>query len=82
MYKKAQNSNAVIRLEDGAYIPKPPDGQWTPDWQAYLDWIAAGNIAAPNTDDNIPALKRQALASLELSDRVFIRCGKAGVQSC
>ena len=37
-------SEAVIRLSDNAYIPLDPDNT---DYQAYLAWVALGNVAEP-----------------------------------
>jgi hypothetical protein len=48
MYKLHKNLagdiNAVIRLEDGAFIPMNPDNT---DYQAYLAWVAQGNTPQP-----------------------------------
>jgi hypothetical protein len=38
------NENAVIRIEDGAFIPFSPDNT---DYQAYLAWVAEGNTPLP-----------------------------------
>ena len=40
--KKIQN--AVIRIEDNAFIPFDPDNT---DYQAYLKWLAKGNEPLP-----------------------------------
>ena len=34
--------NAILRKEDGAWIPKSPGNR---DYQEYLEWVAAGNTA-------------------------------------
>jgi hypothetical protein len=37
-------TGGVIRATDSAVIPPDPGNV---DWQAYQDWLAAGNVAAP-----------------------------------
>ena len=37
-------SQVVIRLSDNACIPFDPDNT---DYQAYLKWVAEGNVAEP-----------------------------------
>ena len=45
MYKlfkdKITNSEAIIRIEDGALIPKSEENT---DYQAYLAWLTEGNV--------------------------------------
>jgi len=38
------NENLILRLPDNAYIPNDPDNT---DWQAYQEWLAAGNTPLP-----------------------------------
>jgi hypothetical protein len=48
MYKLIKDSfgnvNVVERLSDNAFIPFDPDNT---DYQAYLAWVAKGNIPEP-----------------------------------
>ena len=44
MYKLTQYPNQVIRTSDNAYIPMD---EANTDYQAYLAWVALGNVAEP-----------------------------------
>ena len=49
MYKQYKDlmgniANAIIRLEDNAFIPFDPANT---DYQAYLKWVSEGNTAQP-----------------------------------
>jgi hypothetical protein len=48
MYKQAKFKNellqVIIRTNDGVFIPFAPDNT---DYQAYLAWVALGNVAEP-----------------------------------
>lgn len=37
-------TNCIKRLPDGACIPNDPENT---DWQAYQEWLAAGNTPLP-----------------------------------
>jgi hypothetical protein len=72
-YKLILNeSNSILRIEDGAIIPEGHNG----DWQLYEAWLAEGNT--PQPADELPAPVRQldattlrlALFKLDLLDDV------------
>jgi hypothetical protein len=72
-YKLILNeSNSILRIEDGAIIPEGHNG----DWQLYEAWLAEGNT--PQPADELPAPVRQldattlrlALLKLNLLDDV------------
>jgi hypothetical protein len=44
MYKLFNNSQTILRVADGAYIPFDPANT---DYQAYLKWLAEGNEPLP-----------------------------------
>jgi hypothetical protein len=44
--------NGVLRLSDGAYIPRSDSNN---DWIVYQDWLKAGNI--PHADDTPAGIK-------------------------
>ena len=44
MYKLFQPPFAILRLSDNALIPFDPDNT---DYQAYLAWLAEGNVPTP-----------------------------------
>lgn len=43
MYQLTGNPNIIKRLEDGAFIPCDERNS---DYQAYLSWVAEGNVIA------------------------------------
>jgi hypothetical protein len=46
--------DTILRLEDGAFIPPDPANT---DYQAYLEWVAAGNEPEPAPEPvPVPAL--------------------------
>ncbi|GHD63902.1 DUF4376 domain-containing protein [Jeongeupia chitinilytica] len=64
-YKLTQNTDVVIRLEDGTSIPR--GHRW---WDDYEAWIAEGNT--PEMAVGLDSLRDQALATLpgwELTER-------------
>lgn len=72
-YKLIQNQpNSIIRLEDGAIIPKGLNG----DWQLYEAWLAEGNTPQPADEQPKPireldaATLRLTLLKLNLLDDV------------
>lgn len=44
LYQLTASGTAILRETDGAFIPIAPGNL---DYQAYLAWVAAGNIADP-----------------------------------
>lgn len=38
------DESTILRLPDHAFIPNDPDNT---DWQAYQEWLAAGNTPLP-----------------------------------
>lgn len=60
-------SNAVVRIEDGAWIPADPDNA---DHRAYLEWLAAGNTPEP-----VPVVdwRPAAAADLNIKREQFLR---------
>jgi hypothetical protein len=38
------STTQIKRLPDNAFIPNDPDNT---DWQAYQEWLAAGNVPLP-----------------------------------
>ena len=69
------NGNCILRISDGASIPKDTGNC---DYIAYQNWLAAGNTPdpAPAPPNPLPAL---AQAALTKSDVTVIRCYSAGV---
>jgi hypothetical protein len=47
IYGGAINDRQIKRLSDNAFIPFDPDNT---DYQAYLEWVAAGNTPEPAED--------------------------------
>lgn len=70
MYKKTQ-TDAIIRVEDGAFIPADPRNQ---DYAAYLAWVASGNTALSADAPPALPLKSQAQTALDASEITMIRC--------
>lgn len=56
MYRLSTRWGGVVRLIDGATIPDDPGNG---DWQAYQEWLAAGN--APDPADPLPVPTYQEL---------------------
>jgi hypothetical protein len=59
MYKLSGNS--IIRLEDGASIPKD---EGNTDYAAYLVWVAAGNTPTPDPANDVATLKAQKILEI------------------
>ena len=72
-YKLILNeSNSILRIEDGAVIPQGDNG----DWQIYEAWLAEGNTPQPADEQPKPIRQldattlRLALLQLNLLDKV------------
>jgi hypothetical protein len=48
MYKTTLNNKGVVRIADNAFIPFDPANT---DYQAYLAWLAEGNVPTPADED-------------------------------
>jgi hypothetical protein len=46
--------DGVLRLADGAFIPASPGNS---DWQAYLEWVEAGNTADASPAAPMPLIE-------------------------
>lgn len=68
MSYKLTQTDTVIRLSDGAFIPSDPDNV---DRQRYLQWVGEGNTPQPADDpvSQVPqtVTRFQALAALHLA---------------
>jgi hypothetical protein len=71
MYKKT-NSTAIIRLEDGAFIPADSGNV---DYAGYLEWVAEGNkpsdVDAPTLTQQIAAYEASAQSSLDAGAKAW-----------
>lgn len=72
---RAASKVLVHRDADGAAIPADPDNR---DWQAYQDWLVAGNAPTPC---HLPSTDwaGEARSLLQASDVTVLRCVEAGV---
>ena len=69
MYKLSLNPDQIIRLSDGAIIPRGNNG----DWQLYEAWISEGNKPQPSSPvvRSIDARRlKLALNQLDLLEKV------------
>lgn len=62
MYQLSEDTSRVIRLSDSASIPADPANR---DWQAYQQWLAAGNTPEPSPGPDI-----QAAVTAAVQDRL------------
>lgn len=65
MYKLTQAKNTILRLSDGAFIPRDPENR---DYKEFLAWEAKGNTPEPAdpTPANLQEQIRAAYVSLPL----------------
>lgn len=77
MYQLTDNPDIVIRIEDGASIPR--GHRW---WDEYEDWLAAGNTPEPATDTG-PTLEQKAKDAItRLLDETVQARGYDSIVSC
>ena len=80
MYKLTEDSNTIIRLSDGASIPK--GHRW---YQDYLDWEAEGNepeaqFTQEELDQQaISTTNQESLAYLVSTDWYVVRSAETGL---
>lgn len=60
MYKLTGTPTVIQRVADGAFIPVALGNA---DYQAYLDWVAAGNTIAPVDAQSFAQLKQAEIAT-------------------
>jgi hypothetical protein len=58
------NTNVILRIADGAYIPPDPANR---DYEAYLQWVAAGNTPDPAPPPSAEAAIADSAQSLLLN---------------
>lgn len=46
MYKLT-HTDEFIKRSDGAFIQRPIEGGYSPEWEKYEQWLAQGNTPAP-----------------------------------
>lgn len=78
MYQLTDNPDIVIRLEDGASIPR--GHRW---WDEYEAWCAAGNVPEPAAETPVSGLIAQTKASISAwLDSVVQAKGYDSIVSC
>ena len=77
MYRLTEDPDAVVRLEDGATIPR--GHRW---WDEYEEWCAAGTTPEPAIDTG-PTLEQQAKTAItRLLDETVQARGYDSIVSC
>ena len=56
-----QTEHVIIRLSDGAFIPKVPGNR---DYEQYLQWLALGNSPEPIPEPTLDELKVQKVKEI------------------
>ena len=56
MYKLFNNSQTILRVADGAYIPFDPANT---DYQEYLRWLSEGNTPLPAIEPEPPVAPQE-----------------------
>lgn len=78
MYQLTDNPDIVIRMEDGASIPR--SHRW---WDEYEAWCAAGNVPEPAAEIPVSGLIAQTKASISAwLDSVVQAKGYDNIVSC
>lgn len=77
MYQLTESADVVIRIEDGASIPR--GHRW---WDDYEEWLAAGNMPEPAIDTG-PTLEQRAKDAItRLLDETVQARGYDSIVSC
>jgi hypothetical protein len=68
MYQLTDSSETILRLTDGAFIPRAPGNR---DYREYLDWLEEGNTPLPAPEPPAPGPDYQAFWDALLISPVY-----------